>query len=77
MADTEVGRSLPDLVESILRLVPDEQDRVDLLARIKQYGGDAAIGYDHARDRAKPRYAARFYFRFERLYEDTPGAAAG
>lgn len=71
VADTEVGRSLPELVDSILALVPDEDDRIVLLARIKQYGGDAAIGYDHTRDRVKTRYATRFYFRFERLYDMT------
>jgi hypothetical protein len=69
VTDAEVGLSLPELTDSILGLVPNEEDRADLLARIKQYGGDAAIGYDHAQDRAKPRYASRFYFRFERLYD--------
>ena len=34
-----------------------------------QYGGDAAIGYDHERDMLKTRYARRFYFRFERMYD--------
>lgn len=65
------GRSLPELVDSILSHLDHANDRADLLARIKQYGGDAAFGYDHERDRHKPRYATRFYFRFERLYDMT------
>jgi len=63
------GRSLPALVDSILDRLMDVDDRLDFLARIKQYGGDAALGYDHHRDRGKARYSTRFYFRFERLYD--------
>ena len=69
---TEVeGRSLPELVDSVLSHLDDIDDRADTLARIKQYGGDAALGYDHERDQGKTRYATRFYFRFERLYDMT------
>lgn len=70
VADDE-GESLPELVDDVLALVPDDEDRKALLARIKQYGGDSAIGYDHARDRRKLRYSSRFTFRFERLYDMT------
>jgi hypothetical protein len=65
------GISLPELVDGVLDLVPGLHDRLDLLSRIKEYGGDSAIGYDHDRDRLKARYAARLYFRFERLYDLT------
>lgn len=65
------GDSLPELVDDVLALVPDDEDRAGLLARIKEYGGDSAIGYDHARDGRKARYASRFTFRFERLYDMT------
>lgn len=65
------GTSLPELVDSVLGLVPGPDDQEDLLARIKQYGGDITIGYDHWRDRSKGRYADRFHFRFERLYDMT------
>lgn len=71
VTDPGQGRSLPEVVDSLLNFVADPNDQSDLLARIKQYGGDAAIGYDHARDHDKPRYAHRFYFRFERLYDMT------
>jgi hypothetical protein len=63
------GASLPELVDSVLTLVPDPSKKAELLARIKQYGGDVTIGYDHVRDHAKGRYAGRFHFRFERLYD--------
>jgi hypothetical protein len=69
VGDPSQGRSLPELVDSILERLTGPDDQQDLLARIKQYGGDAALGYDHARDRTRSRYAARFYFRFERLYD--------
>jgi hypothetical protein len=69
IADMDEGESLPELVDSILTRMPGIDGRVDLLARIKQYGGDAAVGYDHQRDREKVRYSTRFYFRFERLYD--------
>lgn len=69
VADVGEGMSLPELVDDVLALVPDDEDRAALLARIKQYGGDSAIGYDHVRDRVKARYSSRFAFRFERLYD--------
>lgn len=65
------GRSLPELVDAVLDLVPGLVDRLDLLSRIKEYGGDSAVGYDHDRDHRKARYSMRFFFRFERLYDLT------
>lgn len=64
------GTSLPGLVDSLLAVAPTAA-RADLLARIKQYGGDISIGYDHERDHAKDRYSRRYFFRFERLYDMT------
>jgi hypothetical protein len=63
------GTSLPELVDSVLSVTPGHEAQESLLARIKQYGGDITIGYDHRRDRSKGRYAGRFHFRFERLYD--------
>ena len=63
------GQTLPRLVESVLRRVPEPGVRADLVARIRQYGGDSAVGYDHERDHGRPRYQRRFFFRFERLYD--------
>jgi hypothetical protein len=65
------GRSLPELVDSVLGRLSEPGVRDTFLARIKQYGGDAAIGYDHPRDRTRSRYTKRFYLRFERLYDMT------
>lgn len=65
------GTSLPELVDSVLAVTPGHEAQGDLLARIKQYGGDITIGYDHRRDRSKGRYAGRFHIRFERLYDMT------
>ncbi|SER61100.1 Putative PD-(D/E)XK family member [Pedococcus cremeus] len=64
------GTSLPDLVNSLLALTPTAA-RADLLAQIKQYGGDISIGYDHDRDQWKGRYSGRYFVRFERLYDMT------
>lgn len=63
------GQTLPALVDDILGQIESSKDRADLLVRIKQYGGDSALGYDHDRDRGKPRFVRPFYFRFERLYD--------
>jgi len=65
------GTSLPELVDSLLEVTPGHEAREELLACIKQYGGDIRIGYDHRRDRSKGRYGGRFHFRFERLYDMT------
>lgn len=65
------GTSLPELVDSVLAVTPGHEAQEDLLARVKQYGGDITLGYDHRRDRSKGRYAGHFHFRFERLYDMT------
>lgn len=69
--DPGLGTSLPELVDRLLERLEHPDDQADLLARIKQYGGDAAIGYDHARDKNRPKFQNRFYFRFQRLYDMT------
>jgi hypothetical protein len=68
--DSQVGRTIPSLVDSILgRLSADAASR--FLARLQQYGGDAGTGYDHDRDREKPHYARPWFATFERLYDMT------
>ncbi len=71
LPEGNAGTSLPALVNSALDLVQDHDQRAGLLARIKQYGGDISIGYDHERDHAKSRYGGRYVVRFERLYDMT------
>ncbi|MFP3714513.1 PD-(D/E)XK motif protein [Puerhibacterium sp. TATVAM-FAB25] len=67
---TDGGTSIPRLVDTIAsRLDPEAQDQ--FLARVRQYGGDAGIGYDHARDSTDVRYSRRFLPAFERLYDMT------
>lgn len=68
--DSQVGRTIPSLVDSILgRLSADAASR--FLARLQQYGGDAATGYDHGRDRARRHFARPWFATFERLYDMT------
>jgi hypothetical protein len=66
---SQSGRSIPDLVEAVVTQLPGQGAREDFLARVKQYGGDAALGYDHLADKESPRYARRFQTAFERLYD--------
>lgn len=62
------GTSIPRLVDQVAdRLSGEERRR--FLARVRQYGGDAGVGYDHANDRGEPRYARRLMVTFERLYD--------
>lgn len=70
-ARANVGRSIPELVDSILKALAGADLQDAFLSRLKQYGGDAAIGYDHLSQRDSPRYARRFQARFERLYDVT------
>lgn len=65
---TGPGTTLPELVDDVVGLLVPE-DRPGFLARLKQYGGDASIGYDHENDKSKIRYSRRFQLRFERLYD--------
>lgn len=69
----ENGQTLPALVDSLLARISGSGERAALLARIKQYGGDSAIGYDHERDHGRPRYQRMFFLRFERLYDMSDG----
>jgi hypothetical protein len=62
------GYSIPALVDSIAARL-DVEAREDFIARVQQYGGDVALGYNHDRDRDLPLYAGRFTPRFERLYD--------
>lgn len=62
------GTSIPTLVEEIAGRVASET-RERLLARLRQYGGDAGIGYDHVHDQQEPRCSRRFMSTFERLYD--------
>jgi hypothetical protein len=63
------GRTIPDLVDAVLASLPDSAVRDGFLARVRQYGGDAGIGYDHNEDRGASRYTQPFQMRFERLYD--------
>lgn len=64
-----LGRSIPDLVDVILEALHDATQRDAFLDRVKQYGGDAAIGYDHFALRNVARFRRPFQTRFERLYD--------
>lgn len=68
-ADATGGRTVPELVDVVLASAPDSAARDAFLARVKQYGGDAGIGYDHHADLGATRYVQRFQSRFERLYD--------
>lgn len=63
------GTCLPELVEDILVRIPSAIERESFLARVQQYGGDAALGYVHARDQDKARFKQRFALAFERLFD--------
>jgi hypothetical protein len=63
------GRTVPGLVEAVASALPDTAHRDAFLDRVKQYGGDSALGYDHRANRASQRYLRPFQTRFERLYD--------
>lgn len=66
----ESGRTIPDLVQAVCDSLGDDSARRDtFLARVKQYGGDAAIGYDHGSHRRAARYLQPFVTTFERLFD--------
>jgi hypothetical protein len=67
--DAGGGYSIPDLVDAVLSRLPDEATARTFLARVRQYGGDVALGYDHTEHRDVPRFRRRFELRFERLYD--------
>ncbi|GAB4083455.1 hypothetical protein GCM10028784_00850 [Myceligenerans cantabricum] len=62
------GTSLPALVDAIAGRL-NASVREQFIARLRQYGGDVGIGYDHTNDRERPRYARRLMGVFERLYD--------
>lgn len=66
---TAGGQSIPNLVETILERLEDGMLRDAFIDRVKQYGGDAAIGYDHRGNQDVARFRRRFQTRFERLYD--------
>lgn len=69
-ASAETGRSIPELVEVVSAGLGEDSARRDaFIARVKQYGGDAAIGYDHDSQRHSARYVQPFVTTFERLYD--------
>ncbi|MFC8190864.1 PD-(D/E)XK motif protein [Cellulomonas sp. NPDC057328] len=67
------GFTLPGLVDSVVARAHGAgvtEAVVDqLLTRVRQYGGDAGLGYDHASDSQLPRFLQPFEVRFERLYD--------
>lgn len=69
--DASAGQTIPDLVETIALSLPGLEAQRAFLARVRQYGGDAGVGYDHERHREHKRYRRPFHSRFERLYDLT------
>jgi hypothetical protein len=65
------GTTLPQLVEAIVATLHSEEDVAQFLARVRQYGGEVALGYDHGSQAATPRYQHAVELRFERLYDMT------
>jgi len=67
--EADGGSNIPDLVDAILSRLPDDAAASSFLAKVRQYGGDVDLGYDHPEHRRAPRYSRRFEVRFERLYD--------
>ncbi|WP_153505757.1 PD-(D/E)XK motif protein [Cumulibacter manganitolerans] len=63
------GETVPSIVERILQRITSTSAQADFLDRVQQYGGDASLGYKHARDKNKSRFQKRFSRTFERLYD--------
>lgn len=72
--DTHGGTSVPQLVDGIMARLPDDQARDNVLAKVRQYGGDGTLGYDHIEQHHLPRFKRPFEVRFERLYDMTDDA---
>lgn len=64
------GRTIPGLVDSVLEQLPDD-DANAFLDKVKQYGGDASVGYDHRQHASNARFQQPFQAVFERLYDMT------
>jgi hypothetical protein len=73
-ADSTDGHTLPDLVDSVVARLSTDKLVDEFLARVRQYGGDSGLGYDHRQDRLLPRFRRPFELRFERLYDMTDDA---
>ena len=67
--EARTGVSIPALVDVLHGSLGDGDSRAAFLDRVKQYGGDASIGYDHEEHRDLPRFRRPFHARFERLYD--------
>jgi hypothetical protein len=65
------GRTIPDLVDAVIARLPEADDAKALLDKVKQYGGDASVGYDHAERSQSTRFRQPFQVVFERLYDLT------
>ncbi|MBU5423415.1 PD-(D/E)XK motif protein [Cellulomonas hominis] len=65
------GRTIPDLVEAVLGRLPEADDAVAFLDKVRQYGGDASVGYDHMKHAQNARFQQPFQLVFERLYDLT------
>lgn len=66
----QAGQTVPALVQRIADRASMDT-RTDFLDRVQAYGGDAGLGYKHARDHSKARFQKRFALNFERLYDLT------
>lgn len=53
-ADVAQGWSVASLVKAIVALLPDDASRESMLFKARQYGGDGAHSYHHAKDRELP-----------------------
>jgi hypothetical protein len=62
------GRTIPGLVDGMLERLGDD-DANAFLDKIRQYGGDASVGYDHRQHASNARFQQPFQAVFERLYD--------
>ena len=73
--EAEGGLTLPALVDAVVLRLQEAgvgpQATGEFLERVRQYGGDAGLGYDHQRDRGTRRFQQQLELRFERLYDMT------
>jgi hypothetical protein len=63
------GRTVPDLVDAVLARLPEKDAAAAFLDKVKQYGGDASVGYDHVEHARSTRFQQPFQVVFERLYD--------
>lgn len=67
--EEDSAMTIPGLVQRVLDSLTDVGQRRVFVDRVKQYGGDASIGYDHANHHGLQRFRRPFRTRFERLYD--------